>query len=85
MTTLTYSELELYWKDFYSNLESSVEERLRKMLSEELGSCCDYIKAIDIVAALSSKELEEAAEWLTIMEQYPEEYFEPPACIRQFV
>lgn len=84
MTTLTYSELELHWKDFYSNLESSVEERLRKMLSVELG-VCNYVEAVDIVAALSSKELEEAAEWLTIMEQYPEEYFEPPACINQFV
>jgi hypothetical protein len=84
MTTLTYSELELYWKDFYSTLETSIEERLRKMLSEEL-RICNYIEAVDIVAALSNKELAEAAEWLNIMEQYPNEYFEPPACISQFV
>lgn len=84
MTTLSYEEIELYWKDFYSNLESSVEEKLRKMLSVELG-VCNYVEAVDIVAALSERELEEAAQWLSLMEQYTEEYFEPPMCISQFV
>jgi hypothetical protein len=73
-----------YWEDFYKSLNNSFEEKLRHMLSSELG-LCSYTDAVNIVHNLSQLELVECKNWFNSFDLLIErEIPELPNCLNQF-
>lgn len=81
---LIQEDIDNYWKDFYNSLNNSFEEKLRNLLSSELG-LCSYVNAVDIVYNLSELELIECKDWFNSFDLLIEgEVPELPNCLNQF-
>lgn len=84
MNQLVQEDIDNYWEDFYKSLNNSFEEKLRHMLSSELG-LCSYTDAVDIVHNLSQLELVECKNWFNSFDLLIEgEIPELPNCLNQF-
>jgi hypothetical protein len=81
---LIQEDIDNYWEDFYKSLNNSFEEKLRNMLSSELG-LCSYTDAVNIVHNLSQLELVECKNWFNSFDLLTEEEIpELPNCLNQF-
>ena len=84
MNQLVQEDIDSYWEDFYKSLNNSFEEKLRNMLSSELG-LCSYTEAVDIVHNLSQLELVKCKNWFNSFDLLTEgEIPELPNCLNQF-
>ena len=84
MNQLVQEDIDNYWEDFYKSLNNSFEEKLRHMLSSELG-LCSYTDAVNIVHNLSQLELVECKNWFNSFDLLIEgEIPELPNCLNQF-